>query len=462
MRDRNGIDRTLVTPIYAQDEPNQAINLGQVAIQFEHEGTSYRKTASAAMKFLPKRDLIFVVPLRGDDSSAGLINVGTKLKLTLPERGVTEDFFCTALGEKHGGLVFSPTRSGITVTQPSSAISTAVFHLFNFPDFWAPERHGQAAAEPATQFERKCRRTVLMGDGWLVTIAALDGIYELDRELDSQGGYVITHIGTIARENGTTFTSERLDDLLTCLHHFLSFTLGCWAGLALPVGFDSDGSRVFEQWGMRNSAGGHWDSFCSWFGRLNGELLSQVFPGFLSLWNNILWREPLARAVYWYVGACTGGFQIGVDTGIILAQTALELLSWTYCVQDRKVVSSEAFKRRNGLNASDRLRLLASTLNIPKEIPDALSGLHARPGRKWDDSMEAITGTRNAVVHPDNQPAVSGDSYFDAYRLSVWLLTLVLLRLCGHNGMYANLLAQHRCSGTVERVPWIASGADMR
>ena len=206
---------------------------------------------------------------------------------------------------------------------------------------------------------------------------------------------------------------------------------------------------------MRNSAGGHWDSFCSWFGRLNRNCYPRCFQAsFLSGITSV--RQPLARAVYWYVGACTGGFQIGVDTGIILAQTALELLSWTYCVQDRKVVSSEAFKRRNGLNASDRLRLLASTLNIPKEIPDALSGLHARPGRKWDDSMEAITGTRNAVVHPDNQTGGLGDSYFDAYRLSVWLLTLVLLRLCGHNGMYANLLAQHRCSGTVERVPWVA------
>ena len=319
MCDRNGTARMLVTPIYSQDEPNQAINLGQVAIQFEHEGTSYCRTANATMKFLPKCDFTFVVPLDGGDSSAGSLGVGTKLRLTLPDRGVTVELFCSAPGEKYGGLVFSPTRSGITVTQPSSNISTAVFHLFNFPDFWAPEDHGQAAAEPASQCARKFRRTLLKGDGWLITIAALDGIYELDKELDSQGGYAITHAGTVVREDETTFTSEQLDDLLTCLHHFLSFTLGCWAGLALPVGFDNDGNRVFEQWGMRNSAGGHWDSFCSWFDRLNGELLSQVFPGFLSLWNNTLWREPLARAVYWYVGACTGGFQIGVDTGIILA-----------------------------------------------------------------------------------------------------------------------------------------------
>ena len=122
---------------------------------------------------------------------------------------------------------------------------------------------------------------------------------------------------------------------------------------------------------MRRIASGPWNGSCSWFDEQNGELLSQVFPGFMALWKNTLWREPLTHALYWYLGACDRGVGVGVDTGVILAQTALELLARTYCVKDRKMVSPIAFKPR-ALNAADKLRLLTSSLSIPREIPPSL------------------------------------------------------------------------------------------
>jgi hypothetical protein len=458
MSERIKVDRPLIESLYSQDEPNQPIELGQVAIQFDCQDVSYHKTATAIMRFLPKDSLEFVVPLEGEDSWLGmkLFQGGDpSIRLTLTDRTVTFDAFLSATGGKHGGLVFCPTQSGITVTQPSAAISTATFHLFNFPAFLGPENYILKTGSPPLRGFTTCGRAVLKADGWIITIAATDRTDDLEEELKAQGGHVITHVGQIVRENGTTFTSEELDNLLACLHHFLSFALGCWAGVALPVGFDSDGNRVFEQWGMRRSTDGPWNGFCSWFDRHHGELLSQVFPGFTALWNNALWHTPLAHVVYWYLGACRGGVGSGVDAGLILAQTALELLAWNYCVQDRKIVSSEAFKRRNGLCASDKLRLLASFMNIPKEVPSTLSALlHRGPGKKWDDGMDAITGIRNSLVHPDNRLAISGDSYSQAYQFSLWLINLAILRLCGHNGMYANMLAPNRWVGTVEQVPW--------
>src|SRR5213594_4444443 len=95
----------------------------------------------------------------------------------------------------------------------------------------------------------------------------------------------------------------------------------------------------------------------SWFDSHHGELLSQVFPGFMKIWANILWRKPLQDALYWYLGASDRRVGIGVDAGLILAQTALELLAWTYCVLDRKMISAAAFQPRR-LSAADKLRLL--------------------------------------------------------------------------------------------------------
>ncbi len=146
---------------------------------------------------------------------------------------------------------------------------------------------------------------------------------------------------------------------------------------------------------------------------------------------------------------------VGPDTGLILSQTALELLAWTYCVQDQKMVSPEAFKQRSGLKASDKFRLLMSSLDIPKEVPRVLSALHGNPGKKWIDGLHAITDIRNSLVHPDSNSIISGNSYYEACQLSLWYLDLVLLHLCGHNGNYANrLLVSDRCQGEVEPVPW--------
>ena len=172
----------------------------------------------------------------------------------------------------------------------------------------------------------------------------------------------------------------------------------------------------------------------------------------MTLWTNKLWQKPLRDALYWYLGACDRGVGIGVDTGLILAQTALERLAWTYCVVDRKMISAAAFKPR-GLSAADKLRFLASSSNIPQEIPPNLPALHGKQGRKWADGMDAITDIRNSLVHPDAQTKLPDHSYYEGWKLSLWYIDLVLLRLCGHEGMYANRLLQ-RWSGQVEPVPW--------
>ena len=459
MSDRLTVSRPLIDPMYSQANPNDPIDLGQVVVQFDHKGTTYQEKAKVTMRFVPDDRLEFACPLEGKPPLFGhMISLDNSWdhKLTLTNRGVTFDANCPRV--EFGGMVFHPTNSTVTVTPPSNAISTATFHLFNFPDFHGPESYILTTGEPPLQGLRLCGRLVLKADGWSITVAATERTDSLAKALKAQGGYVITHVGRIVRDDGATYSSDQLDNLLNCLQYFLSFALGRWAGITLPIGFDAEGNRVFEQWGFRMTADGTWHGSCSWFDKHNGELLPQVFPGFISLWMNELWREPLTHALYWYLGACDRRVGIGVDTGLILAQTALELLAWTYCVQDRKTVSQAAFGPR-GLSAAHRLRLLASALGISQEIPTDFSALHAKRGKKWADGLDAITTIRNSLVHPGVRMELPEDSYYEAWRLSLWYIDLILLRLCGHDGKYANRLAQ-RWTGQVESVPWAKKQAD--
>lgn len=461
MNERITVSKSLIEPIYSQTDPSQPIDLGSVPIHYEHEGKTHQSTASVTMKFAPSDRLEFVCPLEDEPPMFGLrpfVHAGSDVKVTLKERGITFDAFCAAVGGDCGGIVFRPRKSGVVVTLPSNAISTVTFHLFNFPDFNGPEDYILITGSPPLQAEKACGRIVVKADGWNITVAATEQTDRLTKALEAHGGYVLTHVGRIAREDGSTFSSQQLDDLLSCLQYFLSFALGRWAGVALPIGFDAAANRVHEEWGMRITADGPWKGSSSWFDPRHGELLSQVFPGFLSLWTKELWRQPLTHALYWYLGACDRRVGIGVDTGLILAQTALEVLAWTYCVLDRKMVSAKAFEPR-GLSAAKKLRLLTSSLGIPQEIPPLLSALHGRPGKQWADGMDAIAGIRNSLVHPGGRSEIPEGAYYDGWRLSLWYIDLVLLRLCGHGGKYANRLAR-RWAGQVESVPWAQKEAD--
>lgn len=474
MSDRIEIDKSLIEPVYSQARPNEAINLGEVAVQFSHKQKTYHETAQVNMQFVPDARLLFVIPgteassgratdrpMAADEIKAALLprfGLDDKWdgKLELTATGVVLDVFVKSSRGGRGAVTFMPRTSAVTVTAACTNISSATFHLLNFPDFFGPDGYIFKYGTPPRQGSKVCGRSVLHADGWTITIAATDKTYELCKALDRDGGYLVTHVGEIRRQDGSTFTSKKLDDLVHCLHAFLSFALGRWAGLALPVGFDNAGKKVFEQWGLPSAAADGWHGSKSWFDEHHAELLTETFPGYLALWKSELWRTAIWKATYWYVLANGSN----TDAGIILAQTALELLAWTHCVDGRKMVSPGPFDR---LPAADRLRILASTLDIPLTLPSHLDALNApRPGPgPWQDAMEAITEVRNGLVHPKVKTKLHEGSYYEAMMLSLWYLDLVLLRLCGHKGKYANRLAPApRYSGIVEAVPWVTGASD--
>jgi hypothetical protein len=445
-----------IRPIYTQSEPSASIDLGITPVEFILDGTRYREDARVEMSFVPSEQLRFVIP--HDSTSPPFGGVGHRLfqqrsiTLSLPNHhGQSFDGFCIATDGD--GTVLIPRSSVVTITPASNDISTAVFHLFNFPAFIGPEDYSLVTGQPPHQASRLCGCIILKADDWQITIAATDKTDDLVEALKDKGGYVITHMGKIEREDGSTFSSEQLADLLCCLHFFLSAALGRWAGVALPVGLNQNGDKVFEQWGTPRVAANQWHGSRSWFDEHHGGLLSEVFPGFFARWNEEAWAKPLRTTLYWYLAANDRGTGIGVDAGLILAQTALECLAWTYCVEDRKMVSRTAFLPR-GLSASDKLRMLGSTLQIPMQIPPETTALHARYGAEWD-IPDAITNIRNQLVHPSKKDTLPEGSYYEAWKLAMWLLDLVLLHLCSHTGKYANRLPSGRWVGVVSDVPWV-------
>jgi hypothetical protein len=170
----------------------------------------------------------------------------------------------------------------------------------------------------------------------------------------------------------------------------------------------------------------------------------------MTRWNDEDWREALNEVLYWYMHSNHSSG--GIDAGIILTQAAIERFSYEYAVEDRKLIEAHGFK---DLRASDKFRLLFSSLDIPIDIPSSLTEM-TRLAKQytWLDSPHALTEMRNSLVHPEHtRRGQYSDALFEAWNLGLWYLELALLRICGYSGSYSNRLTA-RWVGEVEGVPW--------
>lgn len=341
-------------------------------------------------------------------------------------------------------LAWNPGREPLERGDAQSGeLVCVVSHLFNFPDF----RGGRHAASKAGTVPPML---VLDEGDWRISIHALPGkmaTAEAWNRIREEGGCFLTHVMKLEHKNDAPFSVAEAKKQIIALTHFLSLVKGSSLWAVCDVGLDAKGNRI-------------WESFCaprlgnppySWADRFHGHQVEVLFPLFAKRWKQSdAWRDCLDHAIYWYNQANTGDGQPGIDSAMILVQAALERLAHHHAVVDRKMISAEGFK---GLKASDKFRMLFSSLSIPMDIPASMSAIQNAAKRcAWVDAPHAITDIRNSLVHPDTKKRVK-DCYFEAWKLSLWYLELSILAMCGYKDTYqSRLTATH--VGQVEQVPW--------
>jgi len=137
-----------------------------------------------------------------------------------------------------------------------------------------------------------------------------------------------------------------------------------------------------------------------------------------------------------------------------LAQAAIERLSYEYSVKDKRLLSVKGYK---DLWASDKFRLLFSSVKIPLDIPGEtteLQRLASNNQMNWLDAPHALTEVKNSLVHPEHKRRGQfKDAYYEAWNLGLWYLEMGILAVCGYSGTYGNRLKQ-RWAEQIEDVPW--------
>jgi hypothetical protein len=256
----------------------------------------------------------------------------------------------------------------------------------------------------------------LTAEGWVLLLEDL-GADPMDMPTDPRD-YVVTHRARLFRDGYAPFTSEEGLDVLDAFDAYASMCRGAWCGVVLPVGHGTH-SRV--TWRRLEAARiDHSGQGSSWAIQTNAgpKPFVEMWPGFLHRWQNGDMRSTLQTIVE--LGIESDAHTSG-EAALLIAEVALELLSWVAVVGESAMMTAEGHDR---LGPSDRLRLLLALAGQDRALPnhaDELRKLAARRG--WADGPHAIVELRNLIAHPNKRQKIAGltrGAVDNCRRLALW------------------------------------------
>jgi hypothetical protein len=326
------------------------------------------------------------------------------------------------------------------------------FFIANLPFFLGRERlwEERALLEGGTHRCAWVGRLVLEAPPWRLTLDTRSE-KEVRARLREEGGQEITHTAALRRQDKQPFSNADARDAVLACGHFLGLAAGRWAVPLVPIGIDERGAIVWRDWNPPTSS--PWSGALRPFDDRHPESLGEAFTGFMQAWNNPIWKQPLLYGIQMYVEA---NGPVYAETALVLAQAALELVSWVRFVEELGQFTPQEFDRVEN-KASGRLRELLRWLNVDPVIPSELEELAQEARRQgWADGPHAIDAMRNALIHPSKRARIDEtdlNARIELHDLAIWYVELALLRVIGYKGAYLNRLGV-RQAGVVELVPW--------
>lgn len=437
-----------INPLFDFDSNENSTLLHKAVANLSIQDKTYSGTAEVKLELLPKANIIFYGEFESVDPHHGLGEVFAQNGIdsfsidSQPIDGFSIGNNFELVSQLLNIKWIAKSEPIRFYLKPAGETNKIVFHLFNFEDF--------DGAGSSLQTEGNARkRFTLSWKSYQITVQSVFSVKDNITTLKNEGGYRLTQMGQIVKIDSTPFQEDEVKNYLDALRYFISFTKGSWCSPVCPVGLDNNDNAT---WYSLNSPDKQWQSFSSWFDEKHANELEVFFPSFMELWEQEKWQDTIKEVLYWYLNANDPGR--GVDAGLILGQAALERFSYEYVVNEKKLLSPKGFK---DLWASDKYRLLFSSLNIPLEIPSQCTDMLASANQyNWLDAPHALTEIRNALVHPEHKKhgQISTELFIEAWNLSLWYLEMTILAIAGYKGTYANRLIKQRWVGSVESVPW--------
>ena len=422
-------------------DANSEIAIAETIIKFPEEGLSASARVVLSLSRLP--DIRFEF----QEITPRLHEILFKWQLEM-DRTLTVDL---GTGEHLDMKVFGdslvPIDGLVTGLDTTELLHSVRFGLVNFPDYMNSGFLAPYEDEDGRRGFRVGRTIQLGGAPWLVEVTPVKNHKEVHASLRQQGGFGLTHWGSINRADASSFSRESVQSLITALTLFFSFARGLHCGLTLVTGFNQADEKVWEQWGVSNVES--WRGHQSWFDTLNGKILEDVFPGFWTQYQSLAIDDRKRLALEWYLDS---NAQKALHSSIVLTQAALERLSYeTVGARLRRGQSGRKDDEKEGEWIARALYNIGAVSKIP---PACVQLEQFRKTNRLKHGPHAIVEIRDDLIHHKMEYGVlSGDIYHEARELGLWYVEMLLLKLFDYQGEYSNRLTQ-KWRGQVELVPW--------
>jgi hypothetical protein len=435
-----------LAPFYRTDETNKPLVLFRGDVDLEDGIEHQRFRGEIALDWLPspRVDCRVWGPLSEIGSKAVMAPESIQATPQVLKHRVPRQLKTRGRRAPVRGSSFEATlaQDSVQCGDRTKPMAYAILHVVNFPLFV-----GGFISWPDGSAARG--RLVFVGGGWRMTVDHAPGAGELIKTLASRGGFALTNVARVERVSGERFTVEDLDAIVE------AFTYFCWlcaetrCGPVLPVGYDDTGTATWARWDAP------WIEpyipAATWLDKLNAGEAERLFPTFLARYQDPYWHELLKHGMHYLIEA---GRPHTVDRAILMAQVMLESFSYSWLVTETGLRTHDAFEADR--NAAKHIRAMLLNMHIPIQMPAALVHLRTTRTRSGHlaDGPQALVLKRNAIIHFRSRPQTSTESLIDAWLLGAWYSELVMLRVCGFNGLYRNRLSDNVWTGVVERVPW--------
>lgn len=300
---------------------------------------------------------------------------------------------------------------------------------------------------------RAARLEVPFDAEYVLTIDAVPHLRDILRELKRHGGVAITHIGCLARKDGSRF---RIDDCVPLFNHFrlaVSIGTGRRIDAVLPVGH-AGGKAVSTRWNQPRV-----DDYRTAHTMLDpteasaqlGELLRDCHAYCASPEREAL----LHHATSYYIGS-----NRGTNLQLACAQvvSGLQLLSFFRLVTEGQMSRGQW----DSLTTIDQLRALLNACSVPTAVTPGASEF-ARAGAELpnptSDGLEILIKMRNVVIHPSRHTTDRWSFYqwFEAWCAARELLLLAILNTVNYGGSYRSILEPDKWLGSLNQLPWLAT-----
>jgi len=233
-------------------------------------------------------------------------------------------------------ITFSPNEEPVPLLGSNETrLSKVIFHLFNFKD----EKGTTCKVIQSENSAYTLGVTELMSAKWKIELHEIKKTKKSGSPKNRNPS--LSHVCCLSRADGSEFDGKTARQMLLDLRLFFTFCQGTFCPPVMPVGYDTDENKV---WALGISPHQPTKSSMSWFDQHHSEQLAQLFPNFMLRLEDERWRETFHTVIYW--GARSNNTSgSGIDTGIILAQIAIERLAYEYSIDSQEQDDAKAFSK---------------------------------------------------------------------------------------------------------------------